>query len=144
MWAAIAYRTVWRRRILRVVQVLLVDDSAIVRLRVAELLESVEHVTIAGQARGVTQAIAAMRDLRPDLVILDIQLPDGDGVAVLQAAKQLDPAPVVIMLTNHDDDFHRQRCRAGGADFFLDKSKQFAEIPEILRGLMRQGVTPRG
>jgi DNA-binding NarL/FixJ family response regulator len=144
MWAAIAYRTVWRRRILRVVQVLLVDDSAIVRLRVAELLESVEHVTIAGQARGVTQAIAAMRDLRPDLVILDIQMPDGDGVAVLKAAKRLQPAPAVMMLTNYVDDYQRLRCEAAGADYFLDKSKQFDEIPKILRGLREQGLAQDG
>jgi DNA-binding NarL/FixJ family response regulator len=126
------------------VQVLIVDDSAIVRLRLAELLESVEHVAVAGQAGGVTQAIAAMRDLRPDLVILDIQMPDGDGVAVLEAAKRLQPAPTVVMLTNYVDDFHRLRCVAAGADFFLDKSKQFENIPGILRGLMRHGVAQDG
>jgi DNA-binding NarL/FixJ family response regulator len=126
------------------VQVLIVDDSAIVRLRLAELLESVEHVAVAGQAGGVAQAIAAMRDLRPDLVILDIQMPDGDGVAVLAAAKLLEPAPAVMMLTNYVDDYQRLRCEAAGADFFLDKSKEFEEIPRILRGMMQPGVPGHG
>jgi len=121
-------------------QVLIVDDSAIVRFRLAEMVESVKHVSVVGQAQGATQGIMAVRELRPDLVILDIQMPDGDGVAVLEAAKQLAPAPAVMMLTNYVDDYHRLRCRAAGADFFLDKSKEFEEIPEILRGLMRQGV----
>jgi DNA-binding NarL/FixJ family response regulator len=120
--------------------VLIVDDSAIVRLRVAEMVESVEHVAVVGQAPGATQAIVALHELRPDLVILDIQMPDGDGVAVLEAAKQLDPAPTVMMLTNYVDESYRSRCRAAGADFFLDKSKQFEQIPGILRGLMRQGA----
>ena len=104
------------------------------------MVESVKHVSVVGQAQGATQGIMAVRELRPDLVILDIQMPDGDGVAVLEAAKQLAPAPAVMMLTNYVDDYHRLRCRAAGADFFLDKSKEFEEIPEILRGLMRQGV----
>lgn len=117
-------------------QVLIVDDSAIVRHRLAEMVESVKHVTVVGQAPGATQAILALRELRPHLVILDIQMPDGDGVAVLEAAKELDPAPAVVMLTNYVDDYHRLRCRAAGADFFLDKSKQFEEIPRILLGLM--------
>jgi DNA-binding NarL/FixJ family response regulator len=121
-------------------QVLIVDDSAIVRFRLAELVESVERVQVVGQAPGVTQAILGLKELRPDLVILDLQMPDGDGVAVLEAAKQLDPAPVVIMLTNYVDDYNRLRYRAAGADFFLDKSKQFEEIPWILRGLMRQSA----
>jgi DNA-binding NarL/FixJ family response regulator len=126
------------------VQILIVDDSAIVRLRLAEMVQSVEHVAVVGQAQGATQGITALRELRPDLVILDIQMPDGDGVAVLEAAKQLDPAPTVMMLTNYVDDYQRLRCRAAGADFFLDKSKQFEEIPNILRGLMRQGVVRDG
>jgi DNA-binding NarL/FixJ family response regulator len=121
-------------------QVLIVDDSAIVRFRLAEMVESVERVQVVGQAPGVTQAILGLKELRPDLVILDIQMPDGDGVAVLEAAKQLDPAPVVIMLTNYVDDYNRLRYRAAGADFFLDKSKQFEEIPWILRGLMRHSA----
>jgi DNA-binding NarL/FixJ family response regulator len=135
---------VGRRRILGAVHVLIVDDSAIVRHRLAELLESVEHVAVVGQAQGATQAIGALRDLRPDLVILDIQMPDGDGVAVLEAAKRLEPVPTVMMLTNYVDEYQCRRCAAAGADFFLDKSKQFEEIPGILRGLMETGVREHG
>lgn len=134
----------WGRRIVYSVHVLIVDDSSIVRLRVAEMVGSVEHVAVVGQARGVSDALTAMRELRLDLVILDIQMPDGDGLTVLEAAKRLNPAPAVLMLTNYVDDYHRLRCAAAGADFFLDKSKQFEEIPNVLRGLMGQGVTHDG
>jgi len=135
---------VWGRRIVYSVHVLIVDDSSIVRLRVAEMVGSVEHVAVVGQARGVSDALTAMRELRLDLVILDIQMPDGDGLTVLEAAKRLNPAPAVLMLTNYVDDYHRLRCAAAGADFFLDKSKQVEEIPNVLRGLMGQGVTHDG
>jgi CheY-like chemotaxis protein len=82
--------------------------------------------------------------LRPDLVILDIQMPDGDGVAVLGAAQRLQPAPVVMVLTNRAAPYHRLRCEAAGADFFLDKSKQVEDIPSIVRGLIEQGVANHG
>jgi CheY-like chemotaxis protein len=45
-----------------------------------------------------------------------------------------------MMLTNYVDDYHRLRCRAAGADFFLDKSKQFEEIPGILRRLLQTSI----
>jgi len=136
LWAGRRYRERGRGRIVGALQVLIVDDSAIVRFRLAEMVESVEHVRVVGQAPSATRAIMALRELRPDLVILDIQMPDGDGVAVLEAAKQLDPAPTVMMLTNYADEYYRSWCHAAGADFFLDKSKQFEEIPQILRDMI--------
>jgi DNA-binding NarL/FixJ family response regulator len=126
------------------VQVLIVDPSEIVRRRLVALVAGVEQVAVIGQAERATQAIVAMCVLRPELVILDIQLPDGDGVAVLGAAKRLDHAPAVLVLTNCADAYHRLRCEAAGADFFLDKSKQFEDIPGILRGMIEQGVANHG
>lgn len=117
------------------VQVLIVDDSAIVRLKLAELLQAEEQVQIVGGAACAAAAISSILELRPDVVILDLQMPDRDGVTVLEAAKQCHPAPVVIMLTNYVDEYHRLRCEAAGADYFLDKAKQFEEVPRILRGM---------
>src|SRR2546430_17600650 len=107
--------------------VLIVDDSAIVRFRLAEMVESVEDVAVVGQAQGATQALLALRDLRPDLVILDIQMPDGDGGAVLEAAKQLDPAPPVRLCADYLHDSPRLRRAAACAAFLLGKSKHFRE-----------------
>src|SRR5438477_12467692 len=122
----------WRPCMISAMHVLIVDDSAIVRLRLAEMVESVEHVAVIGQAQGATQGLLALRDLRPDLVILDIQMPDGDGVVVLEAAKQRDPAPAVVLLTNYVDEHHVLRFRAAGADFFLGKSTQYEDTPQLL------------
>jgi DNA-binding NarL/FixJ family response regulator len=126
------------------VHVLIVDHSAIVRQRLVELFASVEQVAVIGQAERATPAMVAMRDLRPDLVILDIPMPDRDGVAVLEVAQRLAPAPTVVVLTNLADTSRRRRCEAAGADFFLDKSKQFVAIPRFLRGLIEQGVANHG
>jgi DNA-binding NarL/FixJ family response regulator len=108
------------------------------------LFARLEQVTLIGQAERATQAIVAMGVLRPDLGILAIQMPDGDGVAVLGAAKRLEPAPIVMVLTNCADAHHRLRCEAAGADFFLNELKQVEDIPSIVRGLIEQGVAHHG
>ncbi len=122
----------------------MVDPSDIVRHRLLALFATLEQVTVIGQAERATQAIVALCVLRPDLVLVDIQMPDGDGVAVLGAAKRLQPAPVVTVLTNCAAAYRRLRCEAAGADLFLDTSKQFEDIPSIVRGLIEQGGANHG
>ncbi len=125
-------------------QVVIVDDSAIVRRRLAEMLRHVAGVTVAGEAGSVAEALAMIPLLHPDVVVLDLHLPDGDGVAVLESVKRTMPAPVVVMLSNYSDDFYRTWCEAAGADFFLDKAKQFDELPRILSRVMNATVEDNG
>jgi DNA-binding NarL/FixJ family response regulator len=125
------------------VRAFIVDDSAIVRMRLAEILVTDAHVTVVGQAGTVAAALREIPHLQPECVLLDIQLPDGDGISVLKAVKRMTPTPAVVMFTNYTDEFYRQRCEVAGADFFLDKSKQFDEIPGILRALSQTRVRQR-
>jgi DNA-binding NarL/FixJ family response regulator len=99
---------------------------------------------VAGEAGSVAEALEKTRLLHPDVVVLDLHLPDGDGVAVLESVKRAVPAPVVIMLSNYSDDFYRTWCEAAGADFFLDKAKQFDELPGILSRVMSATVEDNG
>ena len=101
------------------------------------------QVTVVGQAGTVAAALHDISELHPECVVLDIQLPDGDGISVLKAVKRMRPTPAVVMFTNYTDDCYRHRCEIAGADFFLDKSKQFAEIPGLLRTLMHAKVEDR-
>jgi two-component system, NarL family, response regulator DevR len=117
------------------VRVFIVDDHEIVRERLVKLLNKITETEVVGEAGTVADALAAIPGLRPDLVLLDIRMPDGDGFSVLKRLKALEHAPAVVMLTNHADDYYRRRSQAEGADFFLDKSKQFDEIPGILSQL---------
>jgi len=125
-------------------QVMIVDDSAIVRQRLAEMLAHVAHVTVAGEAGSVAEALERIPRCRPDVVVLDLHLPDGDGVVVLESVKRAVPAPVVVMLSNYSDDFYRTWCEAAGADFFLDKAKQFDELPGILNRVMSAAIEDHG
>ncbi len=113
------------------VRVFIADDSLIVREHLVTMLNELTEVEIVGQAETVAEAISAIRILKPDAVILDIRMPDGSGIDVLQTIKQDEPAPVVIVLTNYPYPAYRQKCLQVGADFFLDKSTEFDQIPEL-------------
>jgi DNA-binding NarL/FixJ family response regulator len=120
------------------VQVFIVDDSALVRQRLAELLVEVENVQVIGEAGTVADALSRIPPAHPDAVTLDLRMPDGDGAVVLAALKCLHPAPLVAMLTNFPSDAQRARCLALGADFFWDKSKDLGAIQEAFRALARE------
>jgi len=120
------------------VQVFIVDDSPLVRQRLAELLIEVENVHVIGQAGTVADALIAIPQVRPDFVMLDARMPDGDGMAVLAALKHLEEPPLVGMLTNYPSEPYRTRCLSLGADYFWDKSKDLAEIPAAFRELARR------
>lgn len=113
------------------IKVLIVDDSPIVRERLVVILNELAGIEIVGQAENVTEAINALEKFRPDVVILDIRMPGGSGIDVLHHIKQADAGLMVIILTNYPFPEYRQRCLDAGADFFLDKSTEFDQIPAL-------------
>ena len=98
-----------------------VEDAAEVRDRLVRLLADRPGMEVVAQADGATAAIEGCRRCRPDVVLLDLRLAEGDGMQVLRAVKDERPAPVVVVLTAHADRFHRRRCLEAGADGFIDK-----------------------
>lgn len=115
------------------------DHAAIVRQRLVALFASLAPVAVVGLAERARPARVARGGPRPDVVIRDSQMPDGDGLVVLEAAPRLEPAPAVMVRTNSAAAHHRRRCEAAAADFFLDKSNEFVEFPSILRRMIEQG-----
>jgi two-component system LytT family response regulator len=84
-----------------IVRTLIVDDEPLARQRLRRLLEADPAVAIVGESADGLQALTDLRELRPDLVFLDVQMPGLDGFGVLQALDDL-PLPVVIFVTAHD------------------------------------------
>ena len=117
------------------IKVFIADDSLIVREHLVTMLNELVGIEIVGQAENVAEAIRSIRNLQPDVVILDIWMPDGSGIDVLQNIKQDEATPMVIILTNYPFPGYRQRCLQAGADFFLDKSTEFDQIPKLLEQL---------
>jgi len=86
----------------------------------------------------VQQAIEHIRQQGPDVVILDIKMPGGNGIDVLNEIEKNDQVPVVIMLTNYPYPQYKKKCMDAGADFFFDKSREFEKVIEVLSGDMKR------
>ncbi len=119
------------------IKVFIADDSLIVREHLVTMLDELAGIEIVGQAENVAEAISGIQILQPDVLILDIRMPGGTGIDVLQTIKQGEVAPMVIILTNYPYPGYRQKCLQAGADFFLDKSTEFDQIPELFERFKR-------
>jgi DNA-binding NarL/FixJ family response regulator len=102
------------------VGVFLLDDHEIVRRGVRELLEAEPDITVVGEAGTAQGALARVPALRPDVAVLDVRLPDGDGVSVCRALRSRTPETACLMLTSFgDDEALLQAVMAGAAGYVL-------------------------
>jgi DNA-binding NarL/FixJ family response regulator len=124
-------------------KVLIADDSHIVRERLVSLLSDLPGVEIVGEAETAFEAIQSIRRLRPAVVILDISMPGGSGIQVLETIRKEKPVPLIIMLTNFTHEPYRQRCFKLGADYFFDKSNEFEKVRDVLESLVSSGAAKR-
>jgi DNA-binding NarL/FixJ family response regulator len=102
------------------IKVFLLDDHEVVRRGVASLLETEPDIQVIGEASTAQQALARIPALRPDVAVLDVRLPDGNGVAVCREIRSQMPEVACLMLTSFtDDDALFDAVMAGAAGFVL-------------------------
>jgi DNA-binding NarL/FixJ family response regulator len=117
-------------------RLLLVDDHALFRDGLAGLFAYEEDFEVVGQAANGDQALVAARELMPDIVLMDIDMPGCDGLEATRRLTAEMPYVKVVMLTVHDDDKLFDAIKAG-AEGYLVKSIRSNEMLELLRGLAR-------
>jgi DNA-binding NarL/FixJ family response regulator len=118
----------------RDMKVFVVEDSDAICERIVRMVNDVKNTQVVGTADKVSGALLGIQKHQPDVVILDIQLLDGNGLTVLQQVKKEQPSRKVIVLTNFNSDQYRDLAQRYGADAFLDKSNDFMQIPDLISG----------
>jgi DNA-binding NarL/FixJ family response regulator len=114
------------------VKLLIVDDSSAVYGRLLAMLGGVEHLTALSIARSLQEANEKSRDFCPDAAVLDMNLPDGNGLDALRVIKRNCPNAQVFMFSNQVE--FRDKAKQAGADGFYDKSLEFeALIARLVR-----------
>jgi DNA-binding NarL/FixJ family response regulator len=120
---------------MRMWRLLLVDDHALFREGLAGLLAYQEDFKVVGEAENAEAAVAETRRLRPDVVLMDIDLPGEDGVSATRRIKAAVPEAVVVMLTAYDDTDRLLDALKAGAQGYLLKNIRSSELLDQLRGL---------
>ncbi|WP_281241906.1 response regulator transcription factor [Geodermatophilus siccatus] len=104
-----------------VVRVFLLDDHEVVRRGVADVLAADPGIEVVGEAKNASEALARVPALKPDVAILDVRLPDGDGVTVCRELRSRMPQLKVVMLTSYSDDEALFEAIMAGASGYLLK-----------------------
>lgn len=117
--------------------ILLVDDHAVLRAGLHMLLDAQPGLRVVGEAGDAQEAMGLAAQLQPDIILLDLTLPQIDGMTALPLLRKLAPAAKVLVLTMHDDEgYLRQAFRAGAAGYVLKKAAD-AELISAVRAVMR-------
>lgn len=113
--------------------ILIVDDNLNFVDRMIGLLKDEDIVCTTHVGSNYDEARRLLTEINPDIVLLDINLPGKNGIDLLKLIKKNSAVCEVIMITNHADDYYREQCYELGAKYFLDKSNDFAQVPDIIR-----------
>jgi two-component system response regulator DevR len=112
--------------------VFIVDDSPLIRTRLAEMVTAMSGMRLVGEAATANEAIAGIKRTQPDAVLLDLNLMGRTGLDVLRAIRPHSPGIVFVVLTNHSEPQYRQACIEAGASYFLDKSSELGCVSGVL------------
>jgi len=119
------------------IRVLIADDHKVVRQGLRFLLSSEPGIEVAGEAADGVAALAAIRDIRPDVVLLDLFMPRLDGLAVLAAMRDQRLPAAVLVLTSSADDQHLVQAIKAGALSYLPKTAGVDQVVDAVRAAAR-------
>jgi DNA-binding NarL/FixJ family response regulator len=119
--------------------VVLVDDHPLVREGIRRAIDRTEDLALVGEAESMREALAVVPHTSPDVVVVDVRLPDGNGIDLCRQLRDEDPARGVVVLTMYGDSDHAQRAREAGASNFVTKG---APAREVIAAIRRAATQP--
>jgi len=119
------------------ITVLLVDDSAFVRQSFCQLLEAEGDFKVAGKARNGREAVTMAKELRPDVVVMDLAMPILNGIDATEEIMAEDPSARVLILSAYETEEYRKRMASVGIAGFLSKASAATTLAEKIRRIFR-------
>ncbi|HAE27594.1 MULTISPECIES: response regulator [Hyphomonas] len=117
------------------IRLLVVDDHAVVRDGISAIVAGEADISIAGLAENGEEAVAAFADLKPDIVLMDLQMPVMDGIDAITRIRERAPGARVIVLTTYEGDVQAVRALKAGASGYLLKSSLRKEMIDAIRAV---------
>ena len=119
------------------IKILLADDHVVVRAGTRQLLERQPDIKVVGEASTGREAIQLADDLEPDVVVMDVRMPDGGGIEATKRIKEKHPEIAVLVLTAHDDDEYVFALLQAGANGYLLKTAEADELTKAIRTVIK-------
>jgi len=117
-------------------KLIIADDSSLMRERIKNQVRDFDQVTIVGEAGNGRVALEMIREFDPDLVILDLHMPEMGGMEILKKIKDDKMKTKVCILTNYAYPQYSTKCLALGADYFLSKSDDFEKTNFVIANVL--------
>jgi DNA-binding NarL/FixJ family response regulator len=121
-------------------RIYLVDDHAIVRDGFAEIINTRPDLTVCGETDSAAQAVGAVGELHPDIVVVDLSLQGGSGLDLIKNLKTLHPQLPMLVLSMHDETLYAERALRAGALGYVMKREASATVLEAIQTVLRGQV----
>jgi len=124
----------------KIVTVLLADDQTLFREGLKDLLEDEKGIKVVGEAKTGPEAIDMVRRLKPDVVLMDIKIPEIDGISATKIIREKFPQTNVIVLSSYEDEAHITEAVSAGANGYLSKMLPASELVNALKTFTSESV----
>lgn len=126
-----------RRSTANAARTVVVDDHDVARLGLVAILEGIPGVSVVAEANDAPSAVQAVHDFRADLVLLDVRMPDTEGIQAARQIHALRPSTKIVMVSYWDVPEYREAARAAGAAGYLSKGASRDEIVDVIDRVLR-------